>query len=75
MATELSRTFDLPHGRIVVMVEDALSNISSHSIYVSGPQGVSNVEAAIAQILTDTDIACAAIEAAFTAAGWAPNGS
>ena len=72
MAKELSRTFDLPHAAVIVKVQDNLGNLSSHTIYVTGTNGVSNVDAAVASILAATDTAAAAMSAAFTAAGWTP---
>jgi hypothetical protein len=75
MATEISRTFNLQAGAVISQVKDALGNVSLHTIYVSGPNGVTDVNAAVAQILTQTDAAAAAIHAAFTAAGWTPSGS
>ena len=35
MATVLSKTFDIPHGAIVLQVQDALGNVSSHTGYVT----------------------------------------
>lgn len=76
MATEISRTFDVAHGRVVVVVADAvLGNQSTHSIYVTGPTGVTDVDAAVAGIKTSVDASATALHAAFMAAGWQPNGS
>jgi hypothetical protein len=76
MATETSRTFDLAHGRIVVTVKDAvLGNETVHSIYVTGAQGVTDVDAAVEQVKTEADAAATTLHAAFMAAGWQPNGS
>ena len=70
MATVLSKTFIISLGTVVIQVQDVLGNVSAHTIMVSGPSGVTNVDAAIATILTQVDEAAAAIQAAFQAAGW-----
>jgi hypothetical protein len=75
MATEISREFDVEHGRVVLTVKDALGNVSVHSIYVTGPSGVKDVAAAIALTMMDTDKACADLQAALETAGWQPNGN
>lgn len=75
MATEISRVFDLEHGRVVLTLKDALNNISVHSIYVKGPSGVKDVAAAITQTITDTDEACEQLQTALQAAGWQANGN
>lgn len=75
MAIELSRSFDVAHGSVRVMVQDNLGTVSDHTIYVLGANGVRDVPAAVAQILSDTDAACAALQAAFATAGWTPSGN
>jgi hypothetical protein len=70
MATVLSKTFDTTLGAVIVNVKDNLGNTGVHTIYVSGPSGVTDVNAAIAQLLTSTDAATNAIIASFQAAGW-----
>lgn len=67
MATELSRTFDIPHGAVVVNIQDKFGNVSPHTLYVSG---VPDVNAAVAQLLADTDTQAEALRAAMIAAGW-----
>lgn len=67
-ATVLDKTFDTQHGAVIVRVQDALGNVGVHTIYVLGLVGT--VDDAIAAILTATDQATQAIQAAFTAAGW-----
>jgi hypothetical protein len=67
MATELSRTFDLAHGAVVVNIQDKFGNVSPHTLYVSS---VPNVDAAVAQLLIDTDTQAAALRTAMIAAGW-----
>lgn len=74
-AKELSRTFDTMHGAVFVSVLDDLGNTTVHTIYVSGPSGVTDVATAIAQLLTSIDANTAQILAALIAAGWTPNGS
>ena len=75
MATETSRTFDFAHGAVIVQVSDSLGRPSSHTIYVTGPAGVANIDAAVADILTKTEAAATAMQAAFVAAGWVPSGN
>jgi hypothetical protein len=76
MATEISRTFNTQQGAVIVTLQDALGNNSVHTLYVTGPNPVTNVPAAIAQIGAEIDAAATAIQAAFTTAGWtAPAGS
>lgn len=67
MAIEVSRTFDLEHGAVVVAVKDSLGHLSSHTLYLNG---VPNVNAAIAQLLIDTDVAAALLRQRMIAAGW-----
>lgn len=73
MAQVISKTFDLPHGAIVIRVQDALGVESVHTAYVTGPNPVADVQAWIAKVLADTDAAASALHAAFTAAGWDGN--
>lgn len=70
MATLLDKTYDIPHGSVVARVQDALGNISVHTIYVMGLAGT--VDDAIALILANTATAATELEAAFVAAGWTP---
>jgi len=67
MATEISRTFDLPHGAVVVQIKDQFDSVSFHTLYLAG---VPDVNAAVAQLLTDTDTAAAVIRERMIAAGW-----
>lgn len=67
MAIEISRTFDLPHGAVVVQIKDQFNNVSFHTLYLAG---VPDVNAAVAQLLTDTDTAAAVIRERMIAAGW-----
>ncbi len=72
MAAELSRTFDHDAAAIHVVVADEYGKQSFHTLYVAGAAGVADVDAAIAQILTDTDTQAAVIRARMIAAGWTP---
>jgi len=74
MATILSKTFDTVHAVLILQVRDALGNVSSHTGYVTGPQPITDVDAWITQVCADVDANAAAIQAAFSAAGWTPNG-
>jgi hypothetical protein len=67
MALEISRTFDLPHGAVVVQIKDQFNTVSVHTLYLSG---VPDVDAAVAQLLIDTDTAAAVIRERMIAAGW-----
>jgi hypothetical protein len=67
MATELSRTFDLQHGSIVVNIKDQFGNVSVHTLYVAG---VPDVNAAVTQLLSDVDAQATVIRNAMIAAGW-----
>jgi hypothetical protein len=67
MSKELSRTFDTKLGAVIVNVEDNFGNVGVHTVYVAG---VENVDTAIADVLTATDVATTAIAAKFAAAGW-----
>lgn len=67
MATEISRTFDLPHGAVVVQIKDQFNNVSFHTLYLAG---VPDVNAAVENLLTDTDTASALIRERMIAAGW-----
>lgn len=67
MAQEISRTFDLAHGAVVLQIRDQFDSISFHTLYLSG---VPDVNAAVAQLLTDTDTAAAVIRERMIAAGW-----
>lgn len=77
MATEISRTFDVAGGKVVLEIQDALGNKSVHSIYVSGPSAVKDVPAAITSVMADTDSNCADLQKALESAGWkaAPDGN
>lgn len=72
MAIEISRTFDLAHGAVVVNIRDKFGNVSPHTLYVAG---VPNVDSAVAQLLIDTDTQAAAIRTAMIAAGWVDSSS
>jgi uncharacterized protein (DUF1800 family) len=72
MATEVSRTFDRDAAAVHVVVEDNYHKQSHHTLYVAGASGVADVDAAIAQILTDTDTQAALIRSRMIAAGWTP---
>jgi len=72
MATEVSRTFDHDRAAVHVVVADNYQKQSFHTLYVAGAAGVANVDAAIAQILTDTDTQAALIRTRMIAAGWTP---
>lgn len=67
MATELSRTFDIPHGAVVSQIKDEFGNTSFHTFYVAL---VTDVNAAVAQLLIDIDTQAAALRTAMLAAGW-----
>lgn len=67
MATEISRTFDLAHGAVIVNIQDKFGNVSPHTLYVAT---VPDVNTAVAQLLTDTDTQATALRAAMIAAGW-----
>lgn len=67
MATEISRTFDLPHGAVIVNIQDKFGNVAPHTLYVAG---VPDVNAAVAQLLADTDTQADALRTAMIAAGW-----
>lgn len=67
MAIEISRTFDIPHGAVVVQIKDQFSNVSFHTLYLSG---VPDVNAAVAQLLVDTDTAAVVIRDRMIKAGW-----
>jgi hypothetical protein len=69
MAIEISRTFDLAHGAIVLEIKDQFGTISFHTIYVSG---VSDMNATTTKILADTDAAAAIIRERMISAGWKP---
>jgi hypothetical protein len=69
MASEVSRTFDIPHGAVVVQIADSFGNLSPHTLYLSG---VPDVDAAVAQLLTDTEAAAQQLRARLVAAGWTP---
>jgi hypothetical protein len=69
-ATEQSRTFRPDLGAVIVIVLDDLGNLSTHTIYVYGTFGVTDINAAIAQTLAAIDEATAKLHAAFQAAGW-----
>lgn len=75
MATVQSKTFDLQHGAVIIVVLDSLGNQSVHTAYVTGLNPVTDVNAWITQTLTNVDAAANAMHAAFTAAGWTPNGN
>lgn len=72
MAIELSRTFDLAHGAVVVNIQDEFGNSSFHTLYVAG---VPDVNAAVAQLLLDTDTQATTIRNAMIAAGWVDTSS
>lgn len=76
MATVLSKTFDVPHGAVIINVQDAIvGNVSVHTAYVTGLNAVTDINAWIAQTCANVDAAATALHAAFTAAGWTPNGN
>lgn len=68
MAKELSRTKDTAHGAVIVQVEDKNGVVTPHTIYVLGLAG-KTVDQAIADLLTATDAATDALDAAFASAG------
>lgn len=68
MAKELSRTKDVAHGAVIVRVQDNNGNVAPHTIYVLGLNG-QTVDEAVQEILTATDAATAALNAAFQQAG------
>lgn len=72
MATEVSRTFDHDRAAVFVVVKDKYEKQSNHTLYVAGTAGVEDVDAAIAQILTDADAQAEVIRARMVAAGWTP---
>jgi hypothetical protein len=56
MATVTDKQVDMQAGAVHLRVKDAiLGNESLHTIYLSGPSGVVDVNAAIEQIKADTD--------------------
>lgn len=67
MATEISRTFDLNLGAVIVQIKDQFGSVSFHTLYLLG---VPDVNAAVAQLLTDTDAAAAVIRTRMIQAGW-----
>lgn len=69
MATEISRTFDRGRGMVTIAVKDSFGEVSSHAIYVAK---VPDVDARIAQLLTDTETQAEVIHERLVAAGWKP---
>jgi hypothetical protein len=67
MAIETDRTYNLPAGMIVVNVTDMYGSPSVHTIMVAG---VPDVNAAVAQILIDSDTAAQTIVQRMVAAGF-----
>ena len=68
-ASEVSRTFNLQNGSVVVQVLDDLGQTAPHTIYVLGLNG-QTIDQAVAAILAATDVSTTAIETAMRAAGW-----
>jgi len=74
MAKEISRTFDVHAGAIVVRLQDSLGRISVHTHYVLKPDGSTNdVAKALADAHTETDDAALKVAAAMKANGWDGN--
>jgi hypothetical protein len=67
MAQESSRTFDPPHGRVVVGITDSFGSESFHTIYVAG---VADIEAEIAARIAETEEQAQTIRTRMEAAGW-----
>lgn len=73
MATIQAKTFDIAHGAVFLDVQDAiLGNVTKHTLYVALTP---DVDASIAQILTDADANAHTIKNGMIAAGWVPNGN
>lgn len=75
MATELSRTFDLPASAIHLVIQDLYGHMSNHTIYVAGTSGVDDVNAHVTQLLADVDTSAEQVLTRMKAAGFIPNDS
>ena len=69
MAKEISRTFDLKRGAVVVNIEDPLGNVSVHTLYLAK---VPSVAAEVTKRLAEADSSSALIHTRMVAAGWKP---
>jgi hypothetical protein len=69
MAVEKSRGFDQAAGAVHVVVQDLHGCLSHHTIYVSGPNGVDDVNAEVTKRMAEVDDAAAKIRARLIAAG------
>jgi hypothetical protein len=67
--TELSRTFDLQNGAVVIHAQDSYGNDSYHTFYVAG---IANIDTEIANTLAAEQTQADAIRAKMIAAGWTP---
>ena len=72
MAVETSRTFDLVHGAVVSNVTDSFGTLSVHTLYVTGPNAITDVAEAVAALLVSVEAQAQALRAAMVAAGWTP---
>lgn len=70
MATEISRTFDMAHGAVVVSIQDKFGRVSPHTIYAAL---VPDINSAVAQLLIDIDTQAETLRANMIAAGWTPS--
>jgi hypothetical protein len=72
MATVISKTVDVQHGCVNVGIKDdvpSVGNVTQHTIYVTGPNAVTDVNAQIAALCTQADIWAAQISNAMQALG------
>lgn len=72
MASEVSRAFDLEHGKISFVLKDSFGKESYHTVYVSG---VEDVEADVAKRLEELDAQAAVIRERMKKAGWVDSSS
>jgi hypothetical protein len=86
MATEIQRSFDMNQAAVIVTIRDEFGNDSPHTIHlfnanvcpacgyrlVTDVAGNVDVDATVAQIISDIDASTAKIKAAMIAAGWKP---
>lgn len=72
MATVTDKKVDVQHGCVYVWIKDevpSIGNVTQHTIYVTGPNAVTDVNAAIASLCTQADTWAAQISNAMQALG------